>query len=123
MALLAFVLFAAFLFEDDDLIGFAVLNDLRFDRARSDDAAREKSLDIDLLSSLGTDLRHTKRHSALDRILLATCSNNCVTHVLAPLVDTAKKLFTSRKTQIIRKLIAKVKGKNAEIYKKIGRVL
>ena len=57
MALFAFVLFAAFLFENDDLIASAVFDDRCFDRAPPPPAlsfADEKSVDLNLLSSLCT---------------------------------------------------------------------
>jgi len=80
VALFAFVLFAALLFEDNDLVRSAVLYDRCFDGSGTDCTFGEKRVDVDLLSCLSTDSRHAKRHTALDRKLLSACFNNCVTH-------------------------------------------
>lgn len=80
MALLALVLLASLLFEDDDLIALAVANDRGLYGAGTDARAREQRLDLHRLSCVGTDRRHAERLTALNGKLLATRSDNCVTH-------------------------------------------
>lgn len=80
VALFTFVLLTAFLLKDNDLVSFAMFDDGSFKRSGTDCTFGKKSVDIDLLSRIRRDLRHAKRHTALDRKLLATCSDNCVTH-------------------------------------------
>lgn len=80
MPLLAFVLLAAFLFEDDDLIALAVAYDGCFERTGAGFAVGKKRIDIDLGTGIGADGRHAKRLAALDRKLLTARFDNCVTH-------------------------------------------
>jgi len=104
----AFVLLTTFFLENNDLIVFAVADDGCFDFSGSDFAASDHSVDLNLFAGIGTNRRHTKRLSALNRKLLSTCFNNCVTHLLAPAKDGNSP--DNRKSQIIRKHYEVVKA-------------
>ena len=85
VALFTFVLFAAFLFEDDDLVGSAVSDDRRADRCTAAELgifafANEQSIERYLAARFLIYFRYTKRLAARDRKLLSACSDNCVTH-------------------------------------------
>src|SRR5690349_10033068 len=81
VSLFALVLLAALFLEDDDLIVLAVANNGHVQLARTALAAGEKRLDLDLLAFLSLDRRHTHSLPAFDSELLATCPDNCVTHL------------------------------------------
>jgi len=102
-----FVLFAALLFEDDDLVRLAVTdNGRQYGRVGSDlcigAAAEDEGRDIYLTSSFAFDRRYTKYLSVFDRELLSACFYDCVTHfLLSPTIG--RKTPDSRKAQIILK--------------------
>src|SRR4029077_12025288 len=85
VALFAFVLLAAFLFEDNDLVRFAVGNNGRSYSGTAADLgvfalADQKRVDLDLAAGFLVDLWHAKRLAALYCKLFAACFDNCVTH-------------------------------------------
>ena len=87
MALFAFVLFAAFLFENDYLVRFAVADDACGQSRSATDlcvfaVANNQCLDIDLAARFPADRGHPQCLAFRHRILFAACSYDCVTHLV-----------------------------------------
>ena len=84
VSLLALVLLAAFLLEDNYLLAPAMSDDRGRDGGSTDlqifPDAKNKGFDIDLRAGISSDSRYAKRLAFFDRELLAACSDNCVTH-------------------------------------------
>jgi hypothetical protein len=89
VSLFAFVLFAAFLFENDDFLV-------------ADRAARKQSFDFHRFAFAFFNRRHAHGLSRFDRELFAARSDNCVTHyVFCCLLLLQARIFANRKTLII----------------------
>ena len=114
VALLPFVLFAAFLFENNDLVRFAVADDGRLNGSGADLVANDQRIEINLLAFFFTDLRDTKRHSAFDRKLLTACFDDCVTPLLCSILSIEGNCGGNRKVQIIRKTKMEVKVETSQ---------
>ena len=78
--MLALVLLAALLFENDDLIAKAVADDRCLNARCGCFAVRKDRVDIDFLACFGIDRRNSDRLAALDRELLTAGFNDRVTH-------------------------------------------
>src|SRR5690606_2651725 len=97
VALLALVLLAALLFEDDDLIGLTMADDrCRYGSTadlRIAARAKDKRLNIDLRTGVAGYCRNTKRLPFFNRELLAARLDNCVTHpiMLLPRQDELRR--------------------------------
>jgi hypothetical protein len=61
VALFAFVLFAAFLFENNDLFAAAMADYGRLNSGSADLAAGHESLDVDFIALFAFDRRHADR--------------------------------------------------------------
>src|SRR5437764_2204758 len=80
VALFPLVLFPAFLFEDDDLIVFAVAQNSSSESAGSCLSVGKQRLDLYLLIGLAFKAGHTESLAALDHKLFSACLNDRVTH-------------------------------------------
>ena len=86
MALFALVLFASFLFENDNLFTAAVADDRRRNFAAADRGlrtfARHQRFELDLVAFLALEAGNTYELAFRDGELLAAAPDNCVTHIV-----------------------------------------
>jgi len=92
VALFALVLFAAFLFEDDDLFAAAMADNGGLDGRSTDTAAGNERFDIDLIAFFAFNRRHADHLTFRHRKLLSARPDNCVTHYVISDIQAENEL-------------------------------